>query len=167
MASKTKKELRDIVIPAKIVGALETMSTEDVHNLVYGAIYYSKTGDRLRMDGTLDYVYSEWCDDIEERRAKRETKSGVPKHKYGEYGNVRLTDEQYEAVQEKYPLDYDDLITEVDSYMERSGRTYKNFLAAIDTFARRSNRRPAVSVNVTVNSKEDESVLEFFRGLKN
>lgn len=54
---------------------------------------------------------------------------------YGEYKHVRLTGAQYEDAVRKYGKgETDYLIQEVDSYCERTGKRYKNYREAINTF---------------------------------
>jgi len=56
------------------------------------------------------------------------------KHKYGEYGRVLLTDEQYKKLVEEYDKAFiDDVIAKVDAYVESNNNKncYKNFYAVI------------------------------------
>lgn len=62
------------------------------------------------------------------------------KHKYGEYKNVLLTDEEMEKLQTEFPNDWRQRIEEVSAYVARSGKTYKNFLAVIRNWARRDEK---------------------------
>lgn len=62
------------------------------------------------------------------------------KHKYGEYKNVLLTDEEMEKLQAEFPNDWRQRIEEVSAYVAGSGKTYKNFLAVIRNWARRGEK---------------------------
>lgn len=62
------------------------------------------------------------------------------KHKYGEYKNVLLTDEEMEKLQAEFPNDWRQRIEEVSAYVAGSGKTYKNFLAVIRNWARRDEK---------------------------
>lgn len=54
------------------------------------------------------------------------------KHKYGEYGHVMLSDEQYsKLVSEFGESDTKACIQEVDDYCQQSGRTYKDYALAM------------------------------------
>lgn len=56
------------------------------------------------------------------------------KHKYGEYGRVLLTDEQYQRLVEEYDKVFiDDVIAKVDAYVESNNNKnhYSNFYAVI------------------------------------
>ena len=64
-------------------------------------------------------------------------KSKKVKHKYGEYGNVYFTDEQYEKLKKEFPDDYEKRIQNVDDYVQTTGKRYKDFLAVIRTWAKK------------------------------
>ena len=58
------------------------------------------------------------------------------KHKYGQYQNVLLSDEELEKVKTEFPFDYKERIERVSSYCASTGRSYKNYLATIRNWAR-------------------------------
>ena len=59
------------------------------------------------------------------------------RHKYGEYQNVLLTDEDYEKLQAEFPTEYEALIERLSAYMASTGRADKNHLATMRNWARR------------------------------
>ena len=59
---------------------------------------------------------------------------------YGEYKNVLLSDEDLEKLQTEFPYDYEERIEKLSSYIESTGKTYKNHLATIRNWAR--NEKP-------------------------
>lgn len=59
------------------------------------------------------------------------------RHKYGEYKNVLLTDEQLETLKKEFPKDWQLRIEKVSVYCASSGKTYKNYLATIRNWAKR------------------------------
>lgn len=61
------------------------------------------------------------------------------KHKYGEYKNVLLTDEELEKLKNEYP-DYLDRIERLSSYVESTGRKYKSHYATIRNWARNDKK---------------------------
>lgn len=61
------------------------------------------------------------------------------KHKYGEYKNVLLTDEELEKLKNEYP-DYLDRIERLSSYVESTGRKYKSHYATIRNWARNEKK---------------------------
>lgn len=56
------------------------------------------------------------------------------KHKYGEYGHVLLTDDEYERLEERTGGNRDYYIKEVDSYVDRTGKHYVRYFSAIANF---------------------------------
>ena len=57
------------------------------------------------------------------------------KHKYGEYKNVLLTDDEFEKLKAEY-ADYLDRIERLSSYLASTGKTYKSHYATIRNWAR-------------------------------
>lgn len=64
-------------------------------------------------------------------------KSAPVRHKYGEYKNVLLSDEELEKLKNQFPGDYEKRIENLSSYMRSKGKTYKDHLATIRNWARR------------------------------
>lgn len=62
-----------------------------------------------------------------------------PRHKYGEYENVLLTDSDMEKLQAEFPNDWEERIERLSAYMASTGKTYKNHLATIRNWARRDS----------------------------
>lgn len=62
------------------------------------------------------------------------------KHKYGSFGNVLLTDDQYTRVQEDFPLDYDERIEELSEGIELHGYKYKNHYLALRKWAKKRDQ---------------------------
>ena len=61
--------------------------------------------------------------------------SARAKHKYGEYKNVLLTDDEFEKLKAEY-ADYLDRIERLSSYIASTGKTYKSHYATIRNWAR-------------------------------
>ena len=59
------------------------------------------------------------------------------RHKYGQYKNVLLTDEDYAKLQSEFPHDYSERIERLSEYMASTGKPYKNHLATIRNWARK------------------------------
>ena len=69
------------------------------------------------------------------------------KHKYGEYNNVLLSDEELEKLKNEFPNDYKDRIERVSEYCASTGKTYKNYLATIRNWNRRDqDKKPKAEV---------------------
>lgn len=80
------------------------------------------------------------------------TKPPAPqKHKYGEYKNVLLTDEEYEKLQNEFPNDYEERIERLSSYIASKGAKYKNHLATIRNWARKDREKVAEDEMATTN----------------
>lgn len=61
----------------------------------------------------------------------------APRHKYGLYENVLLTDEEYQKLTEEFPHDYTDRIERLSEYIASHGKKYKSHLATIRSWARK------------------------------
>ena len=86
------------------------------------------------------------------------TKPSAPqKHKYGEYKNVLLTDEEYEKLKDEFPNDYEERIERLSSYIASKGAKYKNHLATIRNWARKDNQTGAngIRINNTMSEIDD------------
>lgn len=58
------------------------------------------------------------------------------RHKYGEYKNVLLSDEELEKLKDEFP-DWETRIERLSEYMASTGKSYKNHLATIRNWARK------------------------------
>ena len=61
------------------------------------------------------------------------------KHKYGEYENVLLTDEELEKLKAEYP-DWQERIERLSSYVASTGKAYKSHYATIRNWARKDQK---------------------------
>lgn len=60
------------------------------------------------------------------------------KHKYGEYKNVLLTDEELDKLKNEFP-DYEQKVENLSSYIESKGAKYKSHLATIRNWAKKDS----------------------------
>ena len=81
------------------------------------------------------------------------------RHKYGEYQNVLLTDEDLEKLKKEF-LDWSDRIERLSAYMASTGKSYKNHLATIRNWARRDSRTPTADVKPKGQASYDISEFE-------
>lgn len=58
------------------------------------------------------------------------------KHKYGEYNNVLLTDEELERLKSEYQ-DWEERVERLSAYVESTGKSYKSHYATIRCWARK------------------------------
>lgn len=78
------------------------------------------------------------------------------KHKYGEYQNVLLTDEELQKLQEEFP-DWQGRIERLSSYVASTGKSYKSHYATIRNWARKDADKAAQPVRqYTKPSKAEE-----------
>ncbi|MGY5438512.1 replisome organizer [Lactiplantibacillus argentoratensis] len=87
--------------------------------------------DRLGKDSKGKY--------IEPDNPKPE-KAKPARHKYGQYQNVLLTDEQLKKLKSEFPSDWQDRIERVSEYCSMNGKAYKNYLATIRNWAKRDKQ---------------------------
>lgn len=66
----------------------------------------------------------------------------IKKKSYGENGNVKFTDEEYEKVKAYFPNDYSERIQALDDYIQSKGKRYKDFFATLRTWARKEGYKP-------------------------
>ena len=81
-------------------------------------------------------------DNVNDNDKKKNKKEKEPKHRRGEFGNVMLTDIEYEKIQERFPLDYDDKIDNLSNYLASTGKVYKSHYYTILSWARREAMKP-------------------------
>jgi hypothetical protein len=79
----------------------------------------------------------------EKEEEKENKKSNKPvRHKYGEYKNVLLSDEDLSKLKNEFPVDWEARIDNLSSYIESTGKSYKNHLATIRNWARNEKAKP-------------------------
>lgn len=64
-------------------------------------------------------------------------KEKINKKKFGEFGNVKLTNDEYDKVKQMFPNDYDKRIQILDDYIQSKGKKYKDFVATLRNWARK------------------------------
>ena len=70
-------------------------------------------------------------------QSQSKSKDNKPvRHKYGEYKNVLLSDEELEKLKDEFP-DWETRIERLSEYMASTGKSYKNHLATIRNWARK------------------------------
>ena len=85
--------------------------------------------DRLELDK----------DSIESLPPPKVTKPA--RHKYGEYKNVLLSDEDMEKLKAEFPDDWQQRIERLSGYIASTGKSYKNHLATIRNWAKRDKEK--------------------------
>ena len=72
---------------------------------------------------------------IEDKAKKKETR-----HKYGQYNNVLLSDTDMEKLKAEFP-DYQERIERLSEYIASTGKSYKNHLATIRSWAKKDKKQ--------------------------
>ena len=80
--------------------------------------------------------------EIKDLTPSKKSKAKPIRHKYGEYKNVLLSEDQMEKLKTEFPNDYQERIERLSEYCESSGKTYKNYLATIRSWARKEKSEP-------------------------
>lgn len=81
-----------------------------------------------------------------------------PRHKYGEYSNVLLSDTDLEKLQEEFPTEWEERVERLSAYMASTGKTYKNHLATIRNWARRDRSGNKIGVSRETTSGFDKKI---------
>lgn len=90
-----------------------------------------------------------------------ETPSKKPvKHKYGEYKNVLLTDEELDKLKTEYS-DWEDRIERLSSYVASTGKSYKSHYATIRNWARKDAEKYGKK-NTGVSSGDQNDLDDLF-----
>lgn len=87
-------------------------------------------------------------------------KATPTRHKYGEYKNVLMSDQELEKLKSEFPSDWQKRIENVSEYCAASGKTYKNYLAVIRKWAKKDNANKNDGANQrkqTFNNKRTRS----------
>lgn len=84
--------------------------------------------------------------EIPAQEPKPDQKKDV-KRKYGAFGRVMLTDEQFETLKKKYGDRWDHALEVLDSYMESSGKKYKSCFAAFYSWVDKRLEEETINAN--------------------
>ena len=77
------------------------------------------------------------------------------KHKYGEYNNVLLTDDELEKLKDEF-IDWEARIERLSSYVASTGKSYKSHYATIRNWARKDAEAKPIIRTYSKPSKADE-----------
>jgi hypothetical protein len=113
----------------------EKPSYDDTYDSTYVETYDGHMENRNR---NIDISTNK--DNVEKRKT---AKKDLPKKTYGEFNNVKLTDEDYEKLKEKFP-DYEDKIEALSIGIDSKGYKYKNHYSTILNWDRRDKKEKPV-----------------------
>lgn len=101
---------------------------------------YSNTYNNIIISNT-----DKETDKRENARAKKETQ---PKHQYGEYNNVLLTDEEYAKLGERLGVQREQYISDLSSYIGSKGASYKShYITILNWYSRDEKKKKAEKKN--------------------
>lgn len=75
------------------------------------------------------------------KKGNKNKREKPPRHSYGEYQNVLLSDADIEKLKNEFPNDWQERIEAVSTYCKSFGKTYADYLATIRNWARRDKER--------------------------
>lgn len=78
------------------------------------------------------------------------------KHKYGEYENVLLTDDELAKLKAEYP-DWQERIERLSSYVASTGKAYKSHYATIRNWARKDQKQGRGNLNAKHDGNAEEA----------
>lgn len=128
-----------------------------------GTINNSPTNNSLKNNSGTNNTQESARDLTDEPETVEKKRKSPKRHKYGEFGNVLLTDDQFERAQERTNGLREHYIKAVDSYCEKTGKTYRNYYAAIGDFYDRDVARgsvPATSKQSIVTRTPEEKAKQ-------
>lgn len=164
-STQYQEEFNSLVIQADGSYTEKVKNKEAVNDL---ATTWQPDGNHLEPQYSIgkDSIGEESIDDIcVDDTSPTEKKSKPVKHKYGEYNNVLLTDDELEKLKAEYP-DWEERIERLSSYVASTGKSYKSHYATIRNWARKDQDRNQQSVNrpgYTKQTKAEE--LDNFYGM--
>lgn len=94
--------------------------------------------------------------EIRDITPSKKSKAKPIRHKYGEYKNVLLSDEQMEKLKAEFLNDYQERIERLSEYCASTGKTYKNYLATIRNWAKKDNQPKKVSNGFNRNVRREK-----------
>ena len=77
----------------------------------------------------------------EKKKEEKPARVKEPRHQYGEYKNVLLSDTELAKLQAEFPTDWQQRIEKLSAYMKSTGKVYKDHLATIRNWARMEAER--------------------------
>lgn len=83
------------------------------------------------------------------------------KHKYGEYKNVLLTDDEYAKLKEKFPNDYKQKIENLSEGIALKGYKYKSHYLAILKWARNENGKAVTGGEINGRNNADDKLKDW------
>lgn len=136
-----------------IAGWEEYQNTDRLSEIrEYNRLAKQKSRERQKLLGCVNdkSMTSQRChatdiDIEEEKEIEEEINIRRVKHKYGEYSNVLLTDDELDKLKAEY-TDWQERIERLSSYVASTGKSYKSHYATIRNWARKDKEKNKTSV---------------------
>ena len=84
------------------------------------------------------------------------------RHKYGEYENVLLSDNDFEKLKSEYPNDYKKRIERLSEYIASTGKSYKNHLATIRSWAKKDKSENQKRHSIYCVDEDEDTLDDLF-----
>ena len=92
------------------------------------------------------------------------------RHKYGQYKNVLLSDEDVEKLKREFPKDWEDRIENCSAYCKSKGKHYSDYLATIRNWARKDKKEVKeelpkydTSNNVSMSEEDEKELMQLMK----
>ena len=93
------------------------------------------------------YIYSINNKQSNKTKQNKTKKEKAVRHKFGQYQNVFLSDDDLRKLQEEFPADWEERIEKVSEYVASTVKLYSNYLATIRNWAKRDKSKVPVRKN--------------------
>lgn len=136
-----KKKERDRLYQAERRAAQKALvqKSSDSNTIESSDVVVSEEDIERDIDKELDN--KDIIPDSDEPEPPAPKKSKPVKHKYGEYNNVLLTDDELQKLKTEYS-DWEERIERLSSYVASTGKSYKSHYATIRNWARKDADKP-------------------------
>ncbi len=129
------------------------MKREEVKKVIFDALTSSSYSGGSAIDHIVDALIESGALALKETEKRR---------RFGEYGRVLLTEEEYERLQSDYPGKVDEAIKYLDEYIKMSGKKYKDHnlalrkwvFDAVDEQRRKQKQRAAAESRLDFNLED-------------
>ena len=120
-----------------------TANTENIEDMINDKGYMINDKGYMRTNAEQTESKTETNEkQIESKsKPKRKQKNEEPRHRYGEYQNVLLSDSDMMKLQAEFPNDWQSRIERVSGYCKQYGKSYSDYLATIRNWDRRDKER--------------------------
>lgn len=149
-----QEEFNSLVIQTDGSYTEKAKNKEVVNDL---ATTWQPDGNHLEPQYSID---KNSIDQISSDKEREEKDSKPIRHKYGEYGNVLLSDTDLEKLKTEFPHDWMDRIENLSAYIASTGKSYKNHLATIRNWARKEQPQRPQQIQQTAHKSTGNPFLD-------